>query len=89
MPCDHAIAGAVLEYLAQQVKGLVDCPNTGIRSIIFAFVFHNGAGDGDLGKVFIPVDADIGVSFVIFEPHIILWAMFLNEIHLEDERFQF
>ena len=35
------------------------------------------------------MDLDIGIAFVILEPDIVLGAMFLDEVHLEDQGLKF
>jgi hypothetical protein len=35
------------------------------------------------------VDLDIGISFIVLKADVVFWAMFLDQVHLEDERLKF
>lgn len=89
MAGDGAVAGEIGEDFTKQVEGLVDGPDGGIGAEVAGPVFNHAAGDGDFGEGVLPMDFDVRITFIIFETDVVVGAMFFDERHLEEERFEF
>ena len=78
----------IREDAAQHVQGLIDCPGRGIRAEIARAVFRHLPRHGDFREGVRPVNFDIRITLVVLETDVEFWPVFLDEIHLEDQRFQ-
>jgi hypothetical protein len=86
---DLPIAGQVRERLAQQVERPVDGRGGGEGAEVAAAVLFHAARDEHFGKRVGPGDLDVGVTFVVFEAHVVARAVLLDQVRLEDQRLQF
>ncbi len=82
------VTGQVGEDAPQHIEGLMHCPDAGIGPVVAGAVFHHLPGDGDLGEGGVPVNLDVGVAFVVFQPDVEARAVLLDQVHFQDQRFQ-
>ena len=85
---DHPVAGEIGEDAPEHIQGLVHCPDAGVGAKIARAVLDHLAGDGHLGEGIRPVNFDIRVAFIILEADVVMRAVLLDQVHLEDERFE-
>ncbi len=85
---DLAVAGQVGENAPDHVQGLVHRPDAGVGSEIARAVIDHHARDGHLGVGVCPVHLDIGVTLVVLQAHVEARAVFLDQVHLEDQRLE-
>ena len=89
MAGDDAVTGEIGEDLAQNVERLIDGPHAGVRAEISRAVFGvHPACHGHGRKRIRVVHFDVGVALVVFEPDVVLGPVFLDQVHLEDERLE-
>ena len=82
---NRSVACQIGEDLPQDIQGLVHGPYTCIGSVITAAVVDHATGHSDLRKGVRPVNPDIWISFVVFEPHVVFRLVPLDQIHLENQ----
>lgn len=63
-------------------------PHTGVGTEIARAIDDHLAGDGDLGEGVSPVHLDIGKAFVVLQAHVVSRAVTLDQVHLQNQRFQ-
>ena len=68
---------------------MVHSPRRGIRTEIARTILHHLPRHSDLGIWLRPAYFDIRVTFIVLEANVVTRAVFLDEVHLEDERLKF
>ena len=86
---DLAVTGQIGEDAAKHIQCLVDGPGRGIGTEVTRAVLHHLPRHSDFGEWVCPMDLDVWIALVILEADVVLWAMFLDEVHLKDERLKF
>ena len=86
---DFPVTGQVRKDPPQHIQSLVDGPGGCIWAEIACAVLLHQACHGDFGKWLIPMDFDVGVTFVVLQADVVLGTVFLDQVHLEDERLEF
>ena len=86
---DFTVAGQVGEDAAQHIQGLVYSPDGSIRPEVARTVIRHLARHGDFGVGIRPMDFDVGVAFVVLQSDVEARTVALDQVHLQDERFEF
>ena len=82
---DLPFAGQIGKQSAQHIQGLVDSPHSGEGAEVAGSVLLHAAGDDDAGIILLPGDLDVGVALVVLEANVVLGAVFLDEVTLQDK----
>ena len=85
---DDPIAGQIRENASEGIQGLVDGPGRRVGAEVSRAVITHLARHRHLGVRFGPMDLDVRIALVILEADVVLRPMLLDQIHLEDQRFQ-
>jgi hypothetical protein len=81
--------GAEGEELVEGVEGLVDGAGAGVWSEVASAVLLDAAHVGHTGPLLLHGDLDVGVGFIVFEQDVVLGAVLLDQVHLEQQSLQF
>ena len=76
---DLALAIEVGKHSPQQVEGLVHRVRRGVRPVIACAVVAHPPRDGDTREIVLPGDLDVGIAFVVLEPHVEARAVLFDE----------
>ena len=85
---DLAGAVQVREHAAQNIQRLAHGVGGGKWAIVAAAVPLHAPNDADLGEILVPVQLDVGVGFVVLEPHVEPRPVALDQLIFQDQRFQ-
>src|SRR5207244_2507001 len=89
VPGNFAVAGQVGEDLAQRVQRLIDRPRGAKRSVVARAIAFHAPRHKYFGERFLPRILDVWVALVVFESHIVVRAVALDQVVFEDQRFEF
>ena len=81
-----ALAGAVLEHLAQQLERLADALGAGERAEVDPVAAVLLAGEDHPRVVLLHRHGDVGVGLVVAEPHVVAGTVALDEVLLGQQR---
>ncbi len=85
-PGDLAVTRQVGKYFPQDIQCLINRPRRCIRTEVARSIVRHLPGDGHMGKRLVPMDFDVWITLVVLEADVVFGAMFLDEVHLKDER---
>ena len=88
LPADLTVTGEIRENAPEHIQGLVQGPHAGIGAVVTRPVLKDLARDGHAGERHIPMHLDIGVALIILHADVVLRAIALDQVHLQDQRFQ-
>jgi hypothetical protein len=86
---NHPITAEKGEDFAQHVQCLVYRPDRGVRTKIAGAIPFHTACHRHFGEIILPMDFDVGVTFIIFQADIVFGLVLLDEGVFQKQGFQF